>query len=101
MSDHDDTAIGDDLRTEEEVASTAQDDQTVTLEALGQDIVARVERGNRSRAHADDLFKSAGIQLIEAKKRAPDFKAFPSRPLQRHQPQSRLRADRDRRGQGG
>ena len=35
------------------------------------DIVARVEQGDKAKDRADQMYLSAGLQLIEAKRRAP------------------------------
>lgn len=58
------------------IATTLQDKVSVPLETLGNDIVARIAIGDKNRARADDMYLSAGRQLIEAKERVPNFKAF-------------------------
>jgi hypothetical protein len=49
---------------------------SVTLETLGQEIVARIATGDTNKARADQMYISAGLQLIEAKGRVDDFSAF-------------------------
>jgi hypothetical protein len=56
--------------------SFSQGGGSVTLETLGRDIVARIEAGDKSTDRADQLYKSAGLQLIEARSGVPDFSAF-------------------------
>ena len=73
MNDFDETAA---LAAQEEIALTSQGDAALTLEALGRSIVARVERGDKAKDRADQMYRSAGLQLIEAKSRAPNFSAF-------------------------
>jgi hypothetical protein len=46
------------------------------LERLGREIVARIEAGDKAKDRADQMYKSAGLQLIEARNRVPDFSAF-------------------------
>ena len=53
-----------------------QDSFPVPLEALGRDIVARIEAGDKARGRADEMYKSAGLQLKEARARGPDFSVF-------------------------
>lgn len=47
-----------------------------SLEQLGAEIVARIEAGDRTKAKADDHFLAAGLRLLEAQSRVPDFAAF-------------------------
>ena len=49
---------------------------TVELKELGLDIIARVKKGDKAKDHADHLYLSAGLQLIEAKRRTNNFSAF-------------------------
>jgi len=56
--------------------NTAGNGATVTLETLGQEIMARVEKGDTAKDRAEQLYISAGLQLIEARGRVPDFSAF-------------------------
>lgn len=56
--------------------TTANGGVTATLETLGQEIMARIEAGDTAKDRADHLHKSAGLQLIEARNRVPDFTAF-------------------------
>ena len=67
-----------DFPAQEEVAtqSLSQGGVSGTLETLGRDIVARIEAGDKSTDRADQLYRSAGLQLIEARSRVPDFSAF-------------------------
>jgi hypothetical protein len=51
--------------------SPAQAGTTFTIEQLGKEIVARIEAGDRCKAQADDRYRSAGLLLIEARKRVP------------------------------
>jgi hypothetical protein len=55
---------------------SAQGGFPVPLGALGREIVARIEAGDKARGRADDMYKSAGLQLIEARARVPDFSVF-------------------------
>lgn len=55
---------------------TAQAGVPETLEYIGRDIVARIEAGDKARGRADDMYRSAGLQLIEARNRVADFSAF-------------------------
>jgi hypothetical protein len=50
----------------------------VTLEGLGKEILARVAKGDTAKERADQLYKSAGLQLIEARRRSPRFLSLPS-----------------------
>jgi hypothetical protein len=54
----------------------SQSGVSVPLDALGRDIVARIEAGDKARGRADDMYNSAGLQLIEARARVPDFSVF-------------------------
>jgi hypothetical protein len=47
-----------------------------TPEMLGQEIVTRIEAGDKSADRASQMYISAGLQLIEAKRLAPNFKKF-------------------------
>ena len=49
---------------------------TPTPKMLGWEIAARVEAGDKARGRADQMYVSAGILLIEARSRVPDFSAF-------------------------
>jgi hypothetical protein len=49
---------------------------SVTPEMLGQEIVARIAAGDKSAERASQMYISAGLTLIEAKRLLPDFKAF-------------------------
>jgi hypothetical protein len=49
---------------------------SVTAETLGQEIVARIGAGDKSAERASQMYISAGLNLIEAKRLFPDFKAF-------------------------
>lgn len=64
------------LIVNEDVAVAVPIVPAVGLEQLGQDIVARVKKGDKAKDKADQLYLSAGLQLIEAKHRAPNFEAF-------------------------
>src|SRR5881394_2415454 len=57
-------------------ATTIDRGITQSLEILGRDIVARIAAGDKSRAKAEEMYKSAGLELIDARARVPDFKAF-------------------------
>jgi hypothetical protein len=48
----------------------------LSIEQLGKQIAARVEAGEKAAAQAKDRFLSAGLMLVEAKSRVPDFSAF-------------------------
>ena len=48
----------------------------VELETLGRDIVARIATGDAAKDRADQYYVSAGLQLIDARSRVPDFTAF-------------------------
>src|SRR4051794_37091205 len=48
----------------------------VSLESLGRDIVARIKAGEAAAARSEAMYVSAGLQLIEAKRRVPNFTAF-------------------------
>jgi hypothetical protein len=69
-----------DLRTQEEAGANAlkpiESGIPASVEMLGQDIVARIASGDKNKAKAEEMYKSAGLQLIEARQRVPDFKAF-------------------------
>jgi hypothetical protein len=47
-----------------------------SIERLGKQIVALVEAGDKAKSQSIDKFTSAGLLLIEAKSRVPNFKAF-------------------------
>ena len=49
---------------------------SVTLEVLGKHILARIEAGDKSAERASQMYVSAGLQLIEAKRLVPNFKNF-------------------------
>jgi hypothetical protein len=49
---------------------------SVTLEMLGRHIVARIEAGDKSAERATQMYISAGLKLIEAKRLVPNFKNF-------------------------
>src|ERR1700721_2246602 len=49
---------------------------SVPLETLGRDIVARVVTGDKVKDKADQMYMSAGLQLIVARSRVHDFQAF-------------------------
>lgn len=49
---------------------------SVTPEMLGQDIIARIEAGDKSAERASKMYISAGLALIEAKRLVPNFKNF-------------------------
>jgi hypothetical protein len=49
---------------------------SASIEMLGREIVARVAQGDKAKTRSEDMYRSAGLQLIEAKSRVPDFKAF-------------------------
>jgi hypothetical protein len=48
----------------------------VPIEELGRGIVARVSLGDRAKDRAEHMYRSAGLQLIEARSRVNDFSAF-------------------------
>jgi len=59
------------------------------LDKLGKEIVSRIERGDKAKSKSDEHYQAAGLQLIEAKERVPNFEAF----LKEHCPNlSRSRA---------
>ncbi len=60
----------------EVIASASAPICSAPIETLGKQIVARVAAGDKSKDRADQLYRSAGLQLIEAKNRVPDFSAF-------------------------
>ena len=43
----------------------------LTIEQLGKEIVARIEAGDRAKTMAEDRYRSAGLLLIEARRRVP------------------------------
>lgn len=49
---------------------------SVTLDALGQEIVARIGAGDKSAERASQMYISAGLKLLEAKRLVPNFKKF-------------------------
>jgi hypothetical protein len=49
---------------------------SVTLEMLGKHIVARIDAGDKSAERASQMYISAGLKLIEAKRLVPNFKSF-------------------------
>jgi hypothetical protein len=49
---------------------------SVTLEVLGKQILARIEAGDKSAERASQMYISAGLNLIEAKRLVPNFKNF-------------------------
>jgi hypothetical protein len=59
-----------------EAATPLQGGISVTLETRGQQIVARIEAGDKSADRASQMYLSAGLELIEAKRLAPNFKNF-------------------------
>ena len=59
-----------------DAATPLQKGVPVTPEALGQDIVARIEAGDKSAERASQMHISAGLKLIEAKRLVPNFKNF-------------------------
>jgi hypothetical protein len=64
---------------ERESATASSNQVTVVddLQILGKDIVARIEAGDTAKAKADDHYKAAGLQLIEAQKLVgKKFQAF-------------------------
>jgi hypothetical protein len=69
-----------DFRKQDEAGANAlkpiESGISASVEMLGQNIVARIATGDKNRAKADEMYKSAGLQLIEARERVPDFKAF-------------------------
>jgi hypothetical protein len=67
-----------DFPTQDEAAADAalQGGISVTLVTRGQDIVARIEAGDKSADRASKMYISAGLQLIEAKRLVPNFKNF-------------------------
>jgi hypothetical protein len=60
--------------------STSQVEMSCTaapsIEGLGRQIVALVEAGDKAERQSIEKFTSAGIMLIEAKSRVPNFPAF-------------------------
>src|SRR6516164_2779741 len=59
--------------------STSQAEVSCTapsIEELGKQIVVLVEAGDKAKSQSNDRFTSAGLVLIEAKSRVPNFKAF-------------------------
>ena len=62
--------------SEAPAATAAPAVQTYELEALGRDIAARIKKGDKAKANADDLYLSAGLHLIEAKRLTNNFSAF-------------------------
>jgi hypothetical protein len=60
--------------------STAQAETIYTaelsIEGLGQQIVALVEAGKKAKSQSVDRFINAGLMLIEAKSRVPNFTVF-------------------------
>ena len=48
----------------------------LSIQGLGKQIVALVEAGDKAKSQSIDKFTSAGLLLIEAKSRFPNFKAF-------------------------
>jgi hypothetical protein len=60
--------------------STSQAEASCTavlsIEELGKQIVVLVEAGDKAKSQSNDRFTSAGLMLIEAKSRVPNFKAF-------------------------
>jgi hypothetical protein len=65
-----------DFATQHEVAPITEGALSLTLETLGQGIVAQIATGDENKACAIQMYMSAGLQLIEAKHLVPDFKAF-------------------------
>jgi hypothetical protein len=57
-------------------AATPHEGGVSVNERLGQDIVARIEAGDKSAQRASQMYISAGLQLIEAKRLVPNFKNF-------------------------
>jgi len=49
---------------------------TLEMETLGQQILARIEAGDKSAERATQMYISAGLSLIEAKRLVPNFKNF-------------------------
>src|SRR5215472_3248827 len=63
----------------DEAQTAVNADQTAVstpIEMLGKEILARIEAGEKAKSKSDEHFKSAGLQLIEAKRRVSDFSAF-------------------------
>jgi hypothetical protein len=63
----------------DEAQTAVNADQTAVstpIEMLGKEILARIEAGEKAKSKSDEHFKSAGLQLIEAKGRVSDFSAF-------------------------
>ena len=60
--------------------STSQAEVSCTavpsIEELGKQIVVLVEAGDKAKSQSNDRFTNAGLMLIEAKSRVPNFKAF-------------------------
>ena len=46
------------------------------IEALGKEIVGRIEAGDRAQDEADGIYKEAGQRFIEARSRVENFRAF-------------------------
>jgi hypothetical protein len=72
------TELSNDFAVQDEATAqlSSQGGVPVPLEALGREIVARIEAGDKARSRADDMYKSAGLQLMEARGRVPDFSVF-------------------------
>jgi len=54
-----------------QTSNPAQAGTLLSLDQLGKEIVARIEAGDRSKAMAEDRYRSAGLLLIEARRRVP------------------------------
>ena len=69
-----------DFRTPNEPAADAatplQGGVSIALETLGRDIVTRIEAGDKSAERASQMYISAGLKLMEAKRHVPNFKDF-------------------------
>jgi hypothetical protein len=58
------------------VSATSRTPTHVPANMLAKEIIACIEKGDSYGEKSEQFYKTAGLKLIEARKRVPDFKAF-------------------------